>query len=233
MAMDELQEREPTTLTGRALKRRVRECVSDGSLDEVAEMAERDHRVMASLIALTYDADPTVAWRSVEALGDCADRIADREPDTVRNYLRRLFWLITEESGGICWFAPQGMAEIARVRPDRFGDFVPITINLLREMADEDLEHFRPGILWAIGRMGPLATEHLDDVADRLESALDHPDPQVRGVAAWALGEARYIEPLASRPSLLEDDAILRLYGDREIATTTVAALARRALGSD
>ncbi len=229
--MDEVLERGPGVPTGRVLKRRLRGLLADGELEEIAGLAAADHRVLGSLIALTYDGEARIAWRAIEALGRGADRLTDVQPDAVRNYLRRLFWLITEESGGICWFAPQGMAEIVSRRPERFGDFIPITVNLLGEMADEDLEHFRPGILWAIGRLGPLAADHLDLVGDRVEAALGHPDPQVRGLAVWALAGVGRTAPLAERPALLDDGSRLRLYGDSDLATTTVAELTRRALG--
>jgi methylated-DNA-[protein]-cysteine S-methyltransferase len=226
--MDDVKERRP--LTGRALRRRLRELLIADDQDAVAALADDDHRVLGALITLTYDADPDLAWRALHGLGRAAEQIADREPDAVRNYLRRLFWLITEESGGICWFAPQGLAEIAGRRPDRFGDFIPVTINLLNEMAEEDLEHFRPGTLWAIGRLGPLAAEHLADVEEQLVAALDHDDPRVRGLAVWAMGETGWTAPVEARPRLLEDHATLRLFDDGTLGTTSVADLARRAL---
>ncbi|MFW5951004.1 MAG: DVU0298 family protein [Gemmatimonadota bacterium] len=213
-----------------ALKPRLRQLLLDRDLAGVARAADHGHRVMGVLIALTYD-QPTVAWRAVEALGVAADRLADRHPDAVRNYLRRLLWLISEESGGVCWFAPQGMAEIVRQRPERFGDYIPITANLVTELAEEDLEHFRPGALWAIGRLGSLAEPHLEDIRPAIEQALEHPDPRVRGMAAWAAGEAGPSELVASRPALLADQGELELYVEGELRNVTVATLARAAAG--
>ena len=71
---------------------------------------------------------------------------------------------MSEESGGICWRAPEAIAEIVRRRPRMFGDYVPIVVSPIDEMAEEDLVHFRAGILWAIGRLGSLAREELDVV---------------------------------------------------------------------
>jgi len=47
---------------------------------------------------------------------------------------------MSEESGGICWRAPEAMAEITRRRPDLCADYVPIVVSLITEMAEEDLE---------------------------------------------------------------------------------------------
>ena len=44
---------------------------------------------------------------------------------------------------------------------------------LRRYMAEEDLEHFRAGVLWAIGRLGSLAGEHAADVLPAILAALD------------------------------------------------------------
>ena len=214
---------------GRALKRELRARLEARDLDAIADRAGTAHQVLGALIALTYDGDPTIAWRAVAALGPAADRVGRDDPDLVRLYLRRLFWLITEESGGICWFAPQAMAEVARTH-ERLADFVPITMNLLGEMAEEDLQHFRPGILWAIGRLGPLAAPHLDDVLADVQAALEHPDADVRGLAARALGRTGRGDLVADHPALLEDPAPVTIFLDGELVHTTVARLARGAL---
>ena len=215
-------------MTARERKTRLREHLVAGRFEAVTAMAEESHPVIGSLISLTYDAEPLIAWRAVEAAGLAAERVGATDPRTARGYLRRLFWLITEESGGICWYAPQAMAEIARTDPHH-EDFVPIILNLINEMAVEDLEHFRPGILWAIGRLGPLAGEHVDDILPALDAALSHPDPQVRGLAAWAMGETGQGARVAIRPQLLDDDGPVRLYRDGTIVETTVAELAGEA----
>ena len=139
----------------------------------------------------------------------------------------RLYWLISEESGGICWRAPEAMAEIVGRRPDLVGDYIPIVIALLGEMADEDLDHFRAGILWAIGRLGPAAEEHLATVLPEITACLDHADPQIRGMAAWCLGRCGRVELFAERDGLLADNAPVTLYEDGALKRTTVCHLAR------
>lgn len=233
---------ESTAAEGRvgnaALKRRLRTLLATGEVEAVAGVAaEVGHRVMGLLIALTYDRDPEVGWRAVEGLGVAAEQLVDHDPEAVRSYLRRLLWLISEESGGICWHAPQGMAEIVRRRPRLFGDYVPIVLNLLVEMADEDLDHFRPGVLWAIARLGPAAEEHLDDVLPELERTLHAADPQLRGLAVRALHAVGRSERVArarrERPALAEDDGPVALYGEGRLRQTTVGELVRRALEED
>jgi methylated-DNA-[protein]-cysteine S-methyltransferase len=195
-------------------------------------MAVQRKRVLGCLVSLTYDARPPIAWRAVEAMGLAADRLAEHDPECVRSHLRRLYWLISEESGGICWHAPQAMAEIVRLRPALFDDYLGIVISLLREMAEEDLDHFRPGVLWAIGRLGPLAEGHLPGVLAKITSALEHPDPQVRGMAVWCLGQVGRTDVLADRPELARDEGPVDLYEDGQFGRTSVGRLTQRALGN-
>jgi len=194
-------------------------------------MAKRRKRVLGSLVSLTFDPDPQVAWRAVEAMGLAADRIAQHSPQHVLNHVRRLWWLITEESGGICWRSPEAMAEIIRYRPKLLADYVPIVVSLIVNLAEEDLEHFRPGVLWAIGRLGALAGDHLPAVLPAITAALDHADPQVRGMAVWCLGQVGQAKLLAARPELLLDDGPLELYEDGHLNRTNVCRLVREALG--
>jgi HEAT repeat protein len=193
-------------------------------------MAVRKKRVLGSLITSTYDADPRISWRAVEALGAAASRVAEDDPDYVRQLLIRLLWLINEESGGICWRAPEAMAEILWHRPTLFADYVPIVTSLIVTMAEEDLEHFRAGTLWAIGRLAVAGADHIHDVIPSVTLALDDSNPQVRGMAVWCLREVGRVDLLAERADLLADEQTLDLYEDGAIRRTTVSQLVRRAL---
>ncbi len=214
------------------IKTTLRDLLEEGHFERIADLAAERRRVLPSLVSLTFDADPQIGWRAVEALGLAAQRVAQDDPDYVREHLRRLYWLISEESGGICWHAPEAMAEIVRHEPSLFADYLPIVVFLILNLAAEDLEHFKAGTLWAIGRLGPLAGDHLEDVHGAVAAALDDPDPQVRGTAAWCLGRVGQASTLADRSDLLSDDGAVALYKDGSIERTSVADLVRRALSA-
>jgi hypothetical protein len=197
---------------------------------QVADLALEKKRVLAGLTSLTFDADPQIGWRAVEAMGLAAQRIAEGDSDSIRDHLRRLLWLISEESGGQCWRAPEAMAEIVFRSPDLFSDYAPIVVFLIREMAEEDLERFRPGILWAIGRLATVAADQVPEVFDAIKSALDDSDPQARGMAVWCLGQLGRGGVVAERPELLDDDGAVELYEDGLLNRTSVGGLSRRVL---
>ena len=216
----------------RPLKKTVRDLLEQGEIDRVAEIAVSKKRVLGSLVSLTFDSDPEIAWRAIEASGASARLIVPKDSKAVKEHLRRILWLVTEESGGICWHAPELMAEILTQLPGRFTDYVPIAASFLVTLEEEDLEHFRPGALWAIGRLGELAREQHTELVPAVAAALEHPDPQTRGMAVWCLGRIERQDLLSDRPELLTDDGPVDLYQERTLSRTTVGELAERAGGA-
>jgi len=210
------------------MKKRLRQLLEQQSLNEIADLAERKRRVLNLLISLTFDRDPQIGWRAVEAMGAAAERIAPSDPDCVRDHLRRLYWLLSEESGGICWRAPEAMAEIVRRVPDLSQDYVPIVVTLIREMTDEDLDHFRAGILWAIGRLGLIAEKELAAVLPAIQACLGHTESQVRGMAVWCLGQCGQAELVERVGHMQTDEGPVAFYEDGFLSSTTVGELVRR-----
>ena len=84
-----------------SLKNQIRNLLEEGDLDQVAEVATARRRTLGQLVSLTFDSDPTIVYRAIEATGVCAGRLAKIDPDSVWEHLRRLLWMISEESGGI------------------------------------------------------------------------------------------------------------------------------------
>jgi hypothetical protein len=212
-------------------KHLLRAMLEERRLDDIAELASAHRCIFGTLVSLTFDPEARVAWRAVEALGVACARVADHDPQFAREQLRRLLWLITEESGGICWRAPEAMAEIVSNRPELFGEYVPIIAHLLLETAEEDLEQFRPGMLWAVGRLGVSARAAAPDVIASIAASLARPDPPSRAMAAWCLGRLGETELLARRRELLTDAAPVELYEEGHLRRMTVASITAAALG--
>jgi hypothetical protein len=173
-------------------------------------------------MSLTYDADRLIAWRAAEAQGWAAARVAGTNVEFVRSHLRRLHWLLSEESGGICRLAPQSMAEIVVRTGDLFADYGAITATLLTDMAEEDLASgFRASILWAVGRLAPVAPEHVAPVLSDVVNSLDDPDPVVRGLSVWCLLECGRRDLVDARGGLSGDRSRLEIYRDGDFFATT------------
>lgn len=190
------------TMNGhRALKEQVRAWLVEGSLAEIVRLAERERRVLSYLTGLTYDADSRVAERAVRAMGLAAGAISDTDAEFVRGHLRRLFWLLNDESGGIGWRAAEAIGEIIRARPVRFAEFIPNLIWLL-DMETEDAVRFRPGILAGILRVAEVADlSARADLPNLLEALLGEPDPTLRALARACLDRLVSPAPSESRDS--------------------------------
>jgi hypothetical protein len=214
----------------RRLKRQLQGLLQQARYEEIANLAQEKKRVLSALVSLTFDPDELTVRRAIQAMGLAADRIADRDPKAVQNHLQQLRWLINDESGGVCWHAPEAMAEIIRRRPDDFADYVPIIVTLLQVMAGEDLASFRPGVLWAIGRLGSIADAEVDAVLPHITSGLDDPSPRVRGLAVWCLEQTGRGQQIAGRDDLLADEATFEFFEDEQLKRVSVGQLARRAL---
>jgi len=217
-------------MVNRSLKGRLRDLLAEGELEEVAALAAVRKPVLGTLVALTFDPDPEVVWRAIEAQGMAAEAVAPTHPEYVREHVRRLYWLITEESGAVFWRAPESMAEVAARVPSVVGAHIPIAFHLLETLEEEDLEHFRPGTLWAVGRLAHLAREHLPAILPLVLEALERPDPQARGMAVWCLGQVGETEGLDGRPELLDDEGMVEVYGNRTLRRITVGQLTREVL---
>lgn len=175
---------------------RVRRWLAENDQEALRQQAKRSRRLMSLLTALTFDLDPLIARRAVEALGLAAAIIAISDPEFVRGHLRRLFWMVSDESGSIGWRAPEAIGEIICAAPDLFAGFIPPLVSLL-EMEAKDAIRFQAGTLWAIGRVAQVAPGQVTAALPQVLVCLNDPQPQVRVAALWCLtqmGQADKLE---------------------------------------
>lgn len=168
----------------------LRALLVDGNLQAVTNRAAVHPRVLSLLTALTYDPDPLVSERALRAFGSCAQLIANRDPEYVRNHLRRLFWLMSDESGGFCPYAPELIGEVLASCPVDFDEFISPLIYLL-DMEEEDAPRFRPGVLQAIGRLAQARPGVCAEASILVIPLLNDPNPQTRQLAGWCLEQLK------------------------------------------
>lgn len=212
------------------MKSRLRQLLVQADHQAIVDLAGQNRRVLSFLTGLTYDPDPLICWRAIEALGHAAGHIAENDTEFVRNHVLRLLWLLNDESGGVGWRAPEAIGEIVRAQPDRLSQFWPIVASLMDMMEAEDAGPFRPGMLWAIGRLGQVRPEAVLSALPWIIPCLDDANPQTRGIAAWCLGQLGATAPLAARPALLDDETPVTLYSGSRLVQSSVARLVAQAL---
>ena len=158
------------------LKKTIHHALELNELETVAEMAKKDRKVLSLLVRLAYDKNTLVGWRAIKAAGLTAQAIVKTDYDFLRETCRRLLWSLTDESGGIGWAAPELLGEIVSSDPDRFRDLFPIIAGAY----DIEEKVFRPGVMYALGRIARVDPALIVPFKDLIERALSDEDPLVR-----------------------------------------------------
>lgn len=198
------------TLVQRVLKER--------NMYELININKNKKQVIKYLFRYLYSKDELLRHRAIEGLGILCNLITGENPEKVRDILRRLWWSVNEESGGIGWSAPEAMAEIIKYHPDLYSDFGPIIVSYL----DEEL--LCRSTLWAAGTIGSVCPDFIEHAIPAITGFLDNPNPELRGFAARALAKSK--SALDKLESLKYDYECVQVYENGKLVNKTVSQLA-------
>ncbi len=190
-------------------------------------------RIFSSLIAALYHTDDRIKWHAVSALGVVTAQLAGEDREAARCVMRRLMWSLNDESGSVGWGAPEALAEIMANHEGLAAEYAYILTACMREDGFcLELPALQRGLLWGIGRLAGTSPDLLRSggAPALLLPYLAGEDPEVRGLAARALGILEAVGARGKIASLKDDPAELRLYDRGEFHTTTVGRLAGEAL---
>lgn len=190
----------------RLRKSAARELLMDRDLTAYRKWAAEDGQVLRTLASLLFEADDLLRWRAIEALGIAAKQVATADPESVQRALRRLFWLMNDESGGICWCAPEAVAEILFNCPNLIPDYGKLLASYLVE------EPFEAGARWALGRIGHLNRDEFAHVQESLLLSLVDDVPEMRAYSYLALRALKVEVPVDHLDKLRQDSAPVPLY---------------------
>ena len=113
-------------------------------------MAVQNRKVLSQLVRIAYDKDTVTGWRAIKAIGAAARALIAIDYPFLREMVRKLLWSLSDESGGIGWSAPEILGEIVSSDTERFQDIIP----LIAEVYSIEEKVFRPGVLYALNRIG-------------------------------------------------------------------------------
>ena len=102
-------------------KTELRKIIKASDMVTVKEALQENPGTIRKIQRMLYDIDEEVRWGAARAFGIASTVL---EIEKVKDILRQLVWMINEESGNNCWFAPQAIGEIGRLRPDLVEDFI-------------------------------------------------------------------------------------------------------------
>jgi hypothetical protein len=201
----------------------------ENALETILQMPGR--QAVNPLFSFFYSGEEQIRWRAITAMGAVVCKLADNTMESARVVMRRLMWNLNDESGGIGWGSPEAIGEITAGHDRLAEEFACILVSYI-DPAGNFLEHERlqRGSLWGVGRLAharPLLTQ---PAAAFLPAFFDSPDPYLRGTAIWAAGPLLTDSMRPQIKARLTDNAVLRLYRQRQITKITVAELAGAAL---
>jgi hypothetical protein len=222
-------------MTGKEYRKSIVTCLCGEPLDLVlAEVLQwPTRRVISPLIACLFHGDERVRWHAVSALGAVTAELAETNPEAARTVVRRLMWSLNDESGSIGWGAPEALAEIMAVHGGFAEDFGHILVAYMRpDGCYLELSALQRGLMWGLGRLAETRPDILRrcDASLYLQPYLDSEDPEVRGLAARALGLLKVTAAKERIEALKKDTAKFLLYNQGLMTPVTVGSIARSAL---
>lgn len=221
--------------SGRALKRKALDLLGQDdfnqALDELCRLPGR--RVINPLFSFLCHIDQKIKWRAVTAMGVIVANLAEKDMESARVIMRRLMWMLNDESGGIGWGAPEAMAEITACHEGLAKEYVHILVSYMMEDANF-LEHeiLQRGVVWGVGRLAQTRPRLLQskNAIQYLQPYLDSKDATVRGLAVWALGLLGANTSRAKLKGFLGDNDAVEIYLNRQLIVRHVNDLVEEAL---
>ncbi|ADB57691.1 hypothetical protein Arcpr_0626 [Archaeoglobus profundus DSM 5631] len=137
--------------------------------EELLERREFEKLTPKVAMKFLYHPNEFYRFRGAEALGYLC------KGEKARNYILRLFWHLSDESGAYCIGAPLGIAEIGLNNPEVFEGFKNRFVSLL-----DDWEVERKYVAYGIARTAHLVKDAYPNPVEKLLEVLkelkDNPD---------------------------------------------------------
>jgi len=163
-------------LTQLEMKQTLLVALEANDFETIRTLALQSRKVLSVLVRLAYDKTSLTGWRAIKAIGHVASLYVRNNYDFLRDTIRKLLWSLSDESGGIGWSAPEILGEIVSADPKKLADIVP----LIAEVYSIEEKVFRPGVLYALKRIGETCPESIEPFQEIVLSGLSEQDPLAR-----------------------------------------------------
>jgi len=191
-----------------------------GDFPGLRVLAGQDASVANILMQFLYDPGALLYWRALEGLGE----VAGAQPEQVGRLINRLLYLLNEDSGSTGWGAAAALGEIGRHQVSLVKEIIPMFVGFLEKAFS------REPMLWGVGRLAEVHPEVLKEVLPAIVPFLTNTEPQLKALAAWSLGKARYRPAADAIRALARDEHPIQVYDRGNLLRTTVGEIAREAI---
>jgi hypothetical protein len=216
---------------GRKIRQQVKEILENPdrqtALDRLAQIP--DPQLKGHLFFFFYNQDELIRFRSVTAMGDLGQRMAETRMEKARDLMRRLMWNLNDESGGIGWGSAEAMGEILSRHSGLADEFDSILFSFLDPDANFiDNPQLQQGILWGMGTVAHAAPDRITNYrASLIVPFLEDKDPVKKAYAIRILTHAGRLGPDNIFEPLLADQTNILMYTGWTFDTTRICDLVR------
>ena len=208
------------------IKTQVRELLEEREYDHLVDLCVIDRHAWQEIRFRLYEIDERTRWSAIEATAKLMQRWWQlKQQERVKDFIRNLFWSMTDESGGVGWSSPQAIAEIIVNIPETFDPYGSMMIAYSIEE-----QPLMKGGLWGIGRMGKLIAEAVDFFQEKILAVFQSEDTETLGLAAWAMGEVGFEPSLSYLENLQERNEPVRIYIDGDFSEKPLGQWAKEAV---
>ena len=208
------------------IKKQVRELLLQKDYTRLVDLCTKHRPFWRELKFSLYDIDKRIKWPAIEAVGKLMKHWWEQgDKERVREYIRNLFWSMTDESGGIGWSSPQTIAETIVNIPEILDPYGSMMIAYSIEEPP-----LMKGGLWGIGRLGKMIADALDFFQDKVPAVFQSADTETLGLAAWAMGEVGFKPALPFLEKILERKETVRIYVEGDFLEKPLGQWAEEAI---
>ncbi|RJP27516.1 MAG: hypothetical protein C4527_13040 [Candidatus Omnitrophota bacterium] len=159
------------------MKEKLKEYLINSDWDGVRRLASTRKIILSKLLSFTFNPDEEIRWKAVDALQIAVGIWIKKDVKAVREFCRRLFWMLNDESGNMGWFAPQAIGAVLAGNHEKLANFFPMLISVLD--GDERPEIVK-GVLWALGHIGPIHDDFAREARFRIQPYLLANNAEIR-----------------------------------------------------
>ncbi|WP_415719112.1 DVU0298 family protein [Maridesulfovibrio sp.] len=223
---------------GRRIKKEVMDALESENWETEFEGLMEKHSMqalVAPLFASLCAPAVIVRWHGITCFGKVISRMVKEDTARARIVMRRIMWMLNEESGGCAWGVPEAMGEISAVNETMAAEYGKILLSYSHE-DEEGPENFLEfptllrGAVWGVARLAQDRPQIAAQATKDMIRFLSYPDPVIQGSACWALGGLKAVESVKKLEALTDNDTVIDIYKDSSLQSVTVGRLAQEAL---
>jgi len=127
-------------------KRDVEKILKNNEIEKFRDIFKSKPQVVRKLMGFLYHPDIEIRNAAAKGIGIIAQVMPEEK---LKDLLRRMLWMLNDESGSCCWHIPYAIGEIGYNNPDVIEDF----IGCFSHYADDPDENLRTGVRDALKRI--------------------------------------------------------------------------------